>query len=67
MMSLPQMLLNRLINSPNIANNPMAKNVIDMAQKGDMSGIENFGRNIARERGVDFDAAFNNFRSNFQK
>lgn len=60
-------LLDRLINSPRIANNPMAQNVLDMAKNGNVSGIEQFGRNIAKERGVDFDAAFQEFKNQFSK
>jgi urate oxidase len=66
-MSIPQMLLNRIINSSNVANNPMAQNILGMAKNGDVSAIEQFGRNIARERGVDFDEAFQNFRQQFSK
>ena len=45
--------------------NPMIKNVMGMAQKGDISGVENFGRNIAKERGVDFDSEFEKFKRQF--
>lgn len=61
-----QMLLARFMNSP-MASNPMAKNLLSMAQQGNISGIEQFGRNIAKERGVDFDQAFANFRNQFPK
>ena len=61
-----QMLLARFMNSP-MASNPMAKNLLSMAQQGNISGIEQFGRNIAKERGVDFDQAFANFRNQFSK
>lgn len=62
-----QFLLNKLMTSPKIANNPMAQNVLDMAKNGDVSGIEQFGRNIAKERGVDFDAEFQAFKNQFSK
>lgn len=61
-----QVLLNRFMNSP-MMNNPMAKNVLDLAKQGNVSAIEQFGRNIAKERGVDFDKAFANFRNQFPK
>ena len=41
------------------------RNVMGMAQKGDISGVENFGRNIAKERGVDFDSEFEKFKRQF--
>lgn len=45
--------------------NPMMQNLIQMARKGDTRGIENFARNISKERGIDFDTEFANFRSTF--
>lgn len=51
--------------SRSVGNNPAAKNVLDMAQKGDIKGIENFARNVTKSRGVDFDAAFKEFRDKF--
>lgn len=51
--------------SRSIGNNPAAKNVLDMAQKGDIKGIENFARNVTKSRGIDFDTAFKEFRDKF--
>ena len=45
--------------------NPMARNIIYMAQKGDVEGIEQMGRNIAKEKGIDFDKAFSDFKKQF--
>lgn len=47
-------------------NNPMFNNLIQMAQKGDSKGIENFVRNYFRERNIDFDTEFSKFMSNFK-
>lgn len=47
-------------------NNPMVNNLIQMAQKGDTKGVEDFARNVCRERGQDFDKEFANFMSNFK-
>ena len=66
-MNLAKILLAQLMNSPKVNNNPMAKNVLDMAQQGNMTGIEMFGRNIAKERGVDFDTEFQNFKNRFSR
>lgn len=60
-----QMILNQMINSPQIKSNPMAQNVINMAKNGDVNGIEQFGRNIAKEKGIDFDKEFANFKNQF--
>ena len=46
-------------------NNPMLKNLVEMAEKGDMQGVENFARNVYKEQGKDFDQEFNNFKSMF--
>lgn len=47
--------------------NPMITNLIQMAQKGDSKGIEEFARNYFRERNMDFDTEFSKFMSNFKK
>lgn len=48
-------------------NNPMMKNLKEMAQNGDNQGVENFARNICKEKGIDFDKEFSKFMGNFQK
>lgn len=52
-----------VMNMLSSVNNPMAQNVLKMANSGDINGIMNFGRNIAKERGLDFDAEFNKFKN----
>ena len=47
-------------------NNPIFKNLIDMANKGDTEGVENFARNYMKSQGKDFDQEFNNFKSMFK-
>lgn len=46
--------------------NPMLKNLINMANKGDKKGIETFARNLYKEKGRDFDQEFNQFMNNFK-
>ena len=46
--------------------NPILGNVINMAQKGDTTGVENFARNICKQKGLDFDKEFNKFRNTFK-
>ena len=43
-------------------NNPILNNVITMAQNGDTKGVENFARNICKQKGLDFDTEFNKFK-----
>ena len=47
-------------------NNPIFKNLIDMANRGDTKGVENFARNYMKEQGKDFDKEFNNFKDMFK-
>ena len=47
-------------------NNPMVKNLVEMAEKGDSQGVENFARNMLKEQGRDFDAEMNEFMKNFK-
>lgn len=43
-------------------NNPFAVNLLQLA-KGNKSGeIEQIARNLAKEKGIDFDTEFNNFK-----
>ena len=61
----PQQFLQSMMGNSQIMQNPMARNIIDMAQKGDVAGIEQMGRNIAKEKGIDFDKAFSDFKKQF--
>jgi hypothetical protein len=63
----PKQIVMRMMNDPQIENNPMAKNMFEMAKNGNLKGIEEMGRNIAKERGVDFDKAFSDFKNQFPK
>ena len=47
-------------------NNPIFKNLIDMANKGDTKVVENFARNYMKSQGKDFDQEFNNFKEMFK-
>ncbi len=47
--------------------NPVFSNLIDMANKGDSKGVEEFARNICKEKNIDFDKQFGEFMNNFKK
>lgn len=49
-----QMIVNKLTQSFGNSN-PMMNNVIGMAQKNDVKGLEEFARNLAKEKGVNID------------
>lgn len=55
-----QMMIQMLGNN----SNPMAKQVLEMAKKGDSKGIEEFARNVCKEKGANFDEEFSNFKNN---
>ena len=42
-------------------NNPMIKNLIEMAEKGQIEDLKTFGRNLYREGGRNFDEEYNSF------
>lgn len=45
-----------------VGNNPIFKNLMEMAEKGDEKGVETFTRNILKERGLDLDKELANFK-----
>ena len=47
--------------------NPIVSNLVGMAQSGNTKGIEDFARNLFKEKGRDFDKEFSEFRKTFQK
>ncbi|MDE6946566.1 MAG: hypothetical protein K2P14_05215 [Anaeroplasmataceae bacterium] len=59
----PQQIIGQMMSNKN----PMITNLISMAQKGDAKGVENFARNMFKEKGRDFDKEFNDFKNNFKK
>lgn len=59
-----EMVMNMMQNCM-LGNNPMLANIMNMAKRGDSNGIEQFARNICKERSMDFDTEFEKFKSNF--
>lgn len=55
-----------VINMIKSNNNPMVKNLVEMAEKGDNEGIEKFARNMFKEQGRDFDSEIKQFMTNFK-
>ena len=45
---------------------PMSVQLMNLAKTGDKTQIENFARNICKEKGIDFDKEFTNFMNNFK-
>ena len=62
----PQQIIQQILkDNCQFANNPIVMNMLDMAKSGDISGIEQIGRNIAKEKGIDFDKEFSKFKNQF--
>ena len=55
-----------VINMIKSNNNPMVKNLVEMAEKGDNQGVENFARNLYAQQGRNFDKEFSEFMNNFK-
>lgn len=47
--------------------NPMINNLIKSAQQGNFKEVENFARNMCKEKNINFDIEFSNFMKNFKK
>lgn len=48
--------------SGDMGTSPMGKNLLDLAQRGDYSSLEQIARNIVQGQGKDFDQEFNAFK-----
>lgn len=59
----PQQIVMQLMKG---CNNPMLSNLMEMGQNGDTKGVENFARNVCKERSIDFDTEFPKFLENFK-
>ena len=60
----PQQLLMNILQQQG-QNNPIINNAINMAQKGNVSGLEVLARNLAAQRGLDFDKELANLKNQF--
>ena len=61
----PQQLVMNMLNQQS-QQNPMYANIMKLAQNKDTAGLERIARNLAQERGMDFDKEFANFKQNFR-
>ena len=58
----PQQIINQMSGNKN----PMITNLMNMMQTGNSKGVEDFARNIFKEKGRDFDKEFGEFKKNFR-
>lgn len=61
----PQQMIQQMMGNSQIMSNPMAKNAMDMLQKGDMQGLQNMANNLAKERGTTVDDVKNTLMQQF--
>ena len=60
----PQQLMIGILEA-SAANNPICANLLTMAKEGRTADIEAFARNVAREKGIDFDKEFSKFKKQY--
>ena len=62
----PQEFVTSMVRNSANQGNPVMKNLYNLIQTGNTKEIENVARNIAAERGIDFDKEFNSFKQMFK-
>ena len=60
----PQQFIQQMMGNNQIMSNPITKNAIGMAQQGNTKGIEQLARNLCKEKGLNADDVFNQFKRN---
>ena len=61
----PQAFMQQIMGNQQIMNNPMAKNAMNMFKKGDMNGLQDMAKNLAKERGTTVDEVKNSIMKQF--
>lgn len=65
MMRNPQQFIQGMMNNNQAMQNPILKNALEMAQKGDKQGVEELARNLCSEKGINPDEAIGKIKSQF--
>ena len=65
MLGSPQQFIQNMIGNNQVMQNPMAKNTLEMAQKGNMQGIEQMARNLCKEKGLNADEVMQQVKRKF--
>ena len=58
----PQQLIMSIFNQNN-NNNPILQNAMNLAMNGNAAALEMIARNLAEQKGLDFDTQFTNFKN----
>lgn len=61
----PQQFIQGMMNNNQAMQNPILKNALEMAQKGDKQGVEKLARNLCNEKGINPDEAIGKIKSQF--
>ena len=61
----PQQFIQQIMGNNQIMSNPMAKNAVELMQKGDAQGIEQMARNLCKEKGLNADEVMQQIKSKF--
>ncbi len=59
----PQQLLMNVLQQNN---NPIFQNAMNLMQNGNTAGLQQIARNLAQQRGLDFDEEFNKFKNSLR-
>ena len=60
----PQQIIGQIL--PQFQNVPLVQNAYNMMQNGNIKGLQQIARNLAQQRGLDFDTEFTNFKNSFR-
>ena len=61
----PQAFIQQMMNNSQIMQNPMIANAIDLYRKGDKEGVNQIAKNLCKEKGISFDDAVKQIKSQF--
>ncbi len=61
----PQAVIQQIMRNNQMMSNPILKNAMEMAQKGDSKGVEELARNLYKEKGLDINEAMQRVKSQF--
>lgn len=65
MLQNPQQFIQNIMGNNQIMSNPMAKNAVELMQKGDAQGVEQMARNLCKEKGLNADEVMQQIKSKF--
>ena len=60
----PQEFMQKMMDNNQVMQSPIAKNAIEMAQNGNMKGVEKLARNLCKEKGIEADEFFSKIKQN---